>query len=110
MIRDYKLDLKVDRTWSSTAHRQSSGALSRPRFLTWLKQNCLILRIISNILDVDDVFVRRDLNDKYKIDKSAAEEFSDVYSFKPRYFVEETWIIIQCKIFLEILQTISFKL
>ena len=67
MIRDYKLDLKVDRTWSSTAHRQSSGALSRPRFLTWLKQNCQI----SNILDVDDVFVRRDLNDKYKVDKSA---------------------------------------
>ena len=49
-----------------------------------------MLRIIFNILDVDDVFVRRDLNDKYKIDKSAAEEFSDVYSFKPRYFVEET--------------------
>ena len=75
-----------------------------------MKQNCPILRIISNILDVDDVFVRRDLNDKYKIDKSAAEEFSDVYSFKPRYFVEETWIIIQCKIFLEILQAISCKL
>ena len=55
-----------------------------------MKQNCPILRIISNILDVDDVFVRRDLNDKYKIDKSAAEEFSDVYSFKTRYFVEET--------------------
>ena len=74
-----------------------------------MKQNCPILRMISNILDVDDVFVRRDLNDKYKIDKSAAEEFSDVYSFKTRYFVEETWIIIQCKIFLEILQTISCK-
>ena len=55
-----------------------------------MKQNCPIPRIISNILDVDDVFVRRDLNDKYKIDKSAAEEFSDVYSFKTRYFVEET--------------------
>ena len=75
-----------------------------------MKQNCPIPRIISNILDVDDVFVRRDLNDKYKIDKSAAEEFSDVYSFKARYFVEETWIIFQCKIFLEILQTISCKL
>ena len=75
-----------------------------------MKQNCPILRIISNILDVDDVFVRRDLNDKYKIDKSAAEEFSDVYSFKTRYFVEETWIKIKCKIFLEILQTISCKL
>ena len=75
-----------------------------------MKQNCPIPRIISNILDVDDLFVRRDLNDKYKIDKSAAEEFSDVYSFKTRYFVEETWIIIQCKIFLEILQAISCKL
>ena len=75
-----------------------------------MKQNCPIPRIISNILDVDDVFVRRDLSDKYKIDKSAAEEFSDVYSFKTRYFVEETWIIIQCKIFLEILQKISCKL
>ena len=32
---------------------------------------------------MDDVFVRRDLNDKYKADKSIAEEFSNIYSFNP---------------------------
>ena len=32
---------------------------------------------------MDDVFVRRDLNDKYKVEKSVAEEFSDIYSFNP---------------------------
>ena len=32
---------------------------------------------------MDDVFVRRDLNDKYKVEKSIAEEFSDIYSFNP---------------------------
>ena len=32
---------------------------------------------------MDDVFVRMDLNDKYKVEKSVAEEFSDIYSFNP---------------------------
>jgi len=32
---------------------------------------------------VDDVFVRRDLDDKYKADKRIAEEFSNMYSFNP---------------------------
>ena len=66
--------------------------------------------MISNILDVDDVFVGRDLYEKYKVDKSNPVEFLDVYSFKTRYFIEVTWIIIQRKIVLEILQTISCKL
>ena len=32
---------------------------------------------------MDDVFVRRDLKDKYNPDKSDAEEFSNIYSFNP---------------------------
>ena len=32
---------------------------------------------------MDDVFVRRDLKDKYDADKSVAEEFSNIYSFNP---------------------------
>ena len=43
----------------------------------------LIFQIIFNISDVDDVFVRRDLHDKYKADKSIAEEFPNIYSFNP---------------------------
>ena len=49
------------------------------------RQNCspIPFLITSIISDVDDVFVRRDLNDKYKVEKSVAEEFSDIYSFNP---------------------------
>ena len=32
---------------------------------------------------MDDVFVRRDLKDKYDADKSVAKEFSNLYSFNP---------------------------
>ena len=35
------------------------------------------------ISDVDDVFVRTDLNYKYNVEKSMAEEFLDIYSFNP---------------------------
>ena len=39
--------------------------------------------ITFNISDVDDVFVRRDLKNKYNPDRSVAEEFSNIYSFNP---------------------------
>ena len=32
---------------------------------------------------MDDVFVRRDLKDKYNADKTVAIEFSNIYSFNP---------------------------
>ena len=50
---------------------------------TVLQYHISVVKITSNISDVDDVFVRRDLNDKYKVEKSIAEEFSDIYSFNP---------------------------
>lgn len=32
---------------------------------------------------MDDVFVRRDLHNKYKVEKRIAEEFLGIYSFDP---------------------------